>query len=84
MGPAGLGYYSLSDSIVAGQAVLVLERNCHFTPLKQKLGWLKRHCNDTGKLMAALINYVDYDNTKDPGSDDERSNKGKKSSNGKG
>src|SRR3989337_3409474 len=73
-----------SDSIAAGQAVLVLEKNCHFTPLKQKLGRLKRHCNDMEELMAALIKYADSDNTKDPGSDDEKSNKGKKNGNGKG
>ena len=34
--------------------------------------------------MAALIKYADSDNTKDLGSDDEKSNKGKKSGNGKG
>ena len=34
--------------------------------------------------MAALIKYADSDNTKDPGSDDEKSSKGKKSGNGKG
>ena len=27
-----------SDSIRAGQAVLILEKNCHFVPLKQKIG----------------------------------------------
>src|SRR3989337_1959321 len=32
-----------SDSIAAHQAVMILEKNCHFTPLKQKLGRLKRH-----------------------------------------
>src|SRR3989337_4551493 len=73
-----------SDSIAAGSAVLVLEKNCHFTPLKQKLGQLKHHCNDIGELMAALIKYADSDNTKDPGSNEEKSNKGKKSGNAKG
>src|SRR3989337_18705 len=72
-----------SDSIAAGSAVLVLEKNCHFTPLKQKLGRLKHHCKDMGELMAALIKYADSDTTKDLGSDDEKSNKGKKSGNGK-
>ena len=73
-----------SGSIAVGQAFLILEKNCHFTPLKQKLGRLKRYCNDMGELMAALIKYVDSDNTKDPGSDDEKSNKGKRGGNGKG
>ena len=73
-----------SDSIAVNQAVLVLEKNYHFTPLKQKLGQLKRHCNYMGELMTALNKYVDSDTTKDPGSDDEKSNKGKKSGNGKG
>ena len=31
-----------SESIGAAQAVLLLEKNCHFDPLKQKLGRLKR------------------------------------------
>ena len=34
--------------------------------------------------MAALIKYADSNNTKDPGSDEEKSSKGKKSDNGKG
>mgnify|MGYP007071364961 CR=1 FL=1 len=34
--------------------------------------------------MAALIKYADSDNTKDPGSNDEKSSKGKKNGNGKG
>nr|XP_040249637.1 vegetative cell wall protein gp1-like [Aegilops tauschii subsp. strangulata] len=37
-----------------------------------------------GELMTALIKYAGFDNTKDPGSDDEKSNEGKKSGNGKG
>ena len=73
-----------SDSIAAGQAVMILEKNCHFIPLKQKLWRLKCYCNDMGELMAALIKYADSDNTEDPGSDDEKSNKGRKSGNGKG
>ena len=47
-------------------------------PLKQKLGRLKRDCNDIGQLMAALIKYADSDSTKDPESDDEKAGKGKK------
>src|SRR3989337_3708409 len=73
-----------SDNINTGSAVLILEKNCRFLPLKQKLGRLKRHCNDMGELMTALIKYADSDNTKDPGSDEEKSNKGKKNDNGKG
>ena len=51
----------------------MLEKNCRFIPLKQKLGRLKRHCNDMGELMAALVKYADSDGTKDPDSEDERS-----------
>ena len=50
----------------------------------QKLGRLKRDCNDMGQLMAALVKYVDSDNTKDPESDDEKTGKGKKNGNAKG
>ena len=55
-----------SDSIYAGSAVLILEKKCRFIPLKQKLGRLKRHCNDMGELMEALIKYANSDSTKDP------------------
>src|SRR4051812_34952677 len=72
-----------SDNISAGSAVLMLEKKCHFLPLKQKLGRLKRHCNDMGELMAALFKYADSDSTKDPESDDEKTRKGKKSGNTK-
>ena len=71
------------DRINAGSAVIMLEKNCRFTPLKQKLGQLKRHCGDMGELMAALVKYADSDGTKDPESDDEKPGKGKKSSNTK-
>ena len=72
-----------SDNINASSAVLMLEKNCRFLPLKQKLGRLKRHCNDMGELMATLIKYADSDSTKDPESDDEKTGKGKKSGNTK-
>ena len=68
----------------AGSAVLMLEKNCRFMPLKQKLGRLKRYCNDMGQLMATLVKYADSDNTKDPESDDEKTGKGKKNGNAKG
>ena len=55
-----------------------------FLPLKQKLGRLKRDCNDMGQLMAALIKYADSGSTKDPGFDDEKTVKGKKNGNTKG
>ena len=55
-----------------------------FEPLKQKLGWLKSDCNDMGQLMAALVKYVDFDSTKVPVSDEEKTGKGKKNDNGKG
>ena len=51
-----------SDNINVGSAVL-MEKNFRFIPLKQKLGRLKRHCNDMGKLMAALVKYTDSDGT---------------------
>ena len=49
-----------------------------------KLGRLKRHCNDMGTLMAALVKYDDSDNTKDPDSDEEKPEKGKKNDGAKG
>ena len=73
-----------SDRINADSAVLMLENNCRFTPMKQKLGQLKRHSNDLGTLMAALVKYVDSDNTKDPDSDKEKQEKGKKNAGSKG
>ena len=73
-----------SDKMDAGSAVLMLEQNCRFAPLKMKLGRLKRDCNDMGTLMAALVKYADSDSTKDPASDDEKTGKGKKNGNGKG
>ena len=73
-----------SDNMNAGSAVLMLEKNCHFLPLKQKLGRLKRDCNDMGQLMAALIKYADSDSTKDPESDHEKTGKGMKNGNAEG
>ena len=52
--------------------------------LNMKLGRLKCHCNDMGTLMAALVKYVDSDSTKDPESDDEKPEKGKKNGGTKG
>ena len=73
-----------SDKMDVGSAVLMLEKNCHFEPLKQKPGRLKRDCNDMGQLMAALVKYADSDSTKDLVSDEEKTGKGKKNGNGKG
>ena len=67
-----------SDSINAGSAVLMLEKNCRFLPLKHKLGRLKRHCNDMGELMADLVKYADSDSTKHPDSDEVKAGKGEK------
>src|SRR4051812_4957354 len=72
-----------SDHINANTTVLTLEGNCRFAPLKLKLGRLKRHCNDMGTLMAALVKYAENDSTKDPESDDDKTGKGKKSGNAK-
>ena len=66
-----------SDKMDAGSAVLMLEKNCHFEPLRQKLGRLKRDCKDMGTLMAALVKYADSDSTKDPASDDEKTGREK-------
>ena len=73
-----------SDKMDAGSTILMLEKNCRFEPLKQKLGRLKRDCNDRGQPMAALTKYVDSDSTKDPASDGEKTRKGEKNDNGKG
>ena len=62
----------------------MLENNCRFMPLKQKLGRLKHHCNDMGTHMAAFVKYSDSDRTKDPESDDEKPGKGRKNGNAKG
>ena len=73
-----------ADRITAGQAIITLERNCRFKSLKEKLGRIKHHCNDLGTLMAALVKYADSDNTKDPDSDNEKPEKGKKNGGAKG
>ena len=58
-----------SDGITAAQAVLILEQNCHYEPLVQKLGRLKRKVQDMGELMDTLTRYAEADDTKDPGED---------------
>ena len=73
-----------SDRINADTAVVTLEGNCRFGPLKLKLGRMKRQCTDMGTLMAALVKYADSDSTKDPESDDDKTGKGKRNSNSKG
>ena len=55
-----------SDKMDAGSAVLILEQNCRFEPLKMKVGRLKREGPDMGQLMAALVKYANSDSTKDP------------------
>src|SRR3954471_4277120 len=70
-----------SDRINADTAVINLEGNCRFGPLKLKLGRMKRHCNDIGTLMAVLVKYADSDSTKDPESDDDKAGNEKKNSN---
>ena len=72
------------DKMDDGSVVLMLEKNYRFEPLKQKLGRLKRDCNDMGQLMAALVKYANSDSTKDPESYDEKTGKGKKNDNAKG
>lgn len=63
-----------SDGITAAQAVLILEQNCHYEPLVQKLGRLKRKVQDMGELMDTLTRYAKADNTKDPGEDGGKAN----------
>src|SRR6187399_3054991 len=41
-----------SNSINPSTAIVTLEGNCRFEPLRLKLGRLKRDCNDMGKLMS--------------------------------
>ena len=67
-----------SDKMDADSAVLMLEQNCRFVPLKMKLGRLKRDCTVMGTLMAALVKYADSDSTKHPDSDEEKAGKGEK------
>ena len=78
------GILHSSDRINIDSAIIMLQGNCRFQSLKLKLGRLKRHCNDMGALMAALVKYADSDNTKDPDSDNERPEKGKKNGGAKG
>ena len=47
-----------SNRINADSAVLMLENNCHFTPLKQKLGRIKHHCNDMGTMMGLWLSIL--------------------------
>ena len=73
-----------SDRLNADTAVLTLEGNCWFTPLKLKLGRLKHHYNDMAMLMETLVKYADSDSTKDPESKDEKLGKGKKNGSANG
>jgi hypothetical protein len=63
-----------------------LEKACHYEPLTQKLGQLKRSVKDMGELMNALTKYAESDPTKDPGVDEPEvpDTKGKKPVGGKG
>ena len=72
-----------SERINADSAILTLEGNCRFEPLKLKLGRMKRFYNDMETLMAALVKYADSDSTKDPELNDDEAGKGKKNSNSK-
>ncbi|KAI5003407.1 hypothetical protein ZWY2020_030567 [Hordeum vulgare] len=68
----------LSDGITAAQAVLILEQNCHYEPLVQKLGRLKQKVQDMGELMDTLTRYAEADDTKDPGEDGGKTNSPRK------
>ncbi|KAI4997557.1 hypothetical protein ZWY2020_052899 [Hordeum vulgare] len=67
-----------SDGITAAQAVLILEQNCHYEPLVQKLGRLKHKVQDMGELMDTLTRYTEADDTKDPGEDGSKANSPRK------
>lgn len=73
----------LFDSIIVAQAVLILEKNCHFQPLVQKHGCFKRKVHDRD-LMDVLTRYAESNNTKDSGSYEDISGEGKKHDNSKG
>ena len=77
IGPVKLQISSTPRMALAAQAVLILEKNCHFHRLIQKLGRLKRTFMDMGELMDVLTRYVESDTIKDPNQDDDHTNKGK-------
>ena len=58
--------------------MLILEQNCHYEPLVQKLGRLKRKVQDMGELMDTLTRYAEADDTKDPGEDGGKANSPRK------
>ncbi|KAI4971194.1 hypothetical protein ZWY2020_002108 [Hordeum vulgare] len=67
-----------SKGISAAQAVLILEKNCHYEPLVLKLGRLKQKVQDMGELMDPLTTYAESDDTKDPGEGDDKTGAAKK------
>ena len=73
-----------SDGISAAQAVLILEKNCHYQPLVLKLGRLKRKVQDMGELMDTLTRYAESDDTKDPGKDDDKISTARRGESSKG
>ncbi|KAI4977249.1 hypothetical protein ZWY2020_054880 [Hordeum vulgare] len=73
-----------SDGISAAQAVLILEKNCHYEPLVLKLGRLKRKVQDMGELMDTLTRYAESDDTKDPGEDDDKASTTRRGDSSKG
>ena len=60
--------------------MLILEKNCHYEPLVLKLGRLKRKVQDMGELMDTLTRYVESDDTKDPGEDDDKGSTSRRAS----
>ncbi|KAI4993484.1 hypothetical protein ZWY2020_007797 [Hordeum vulgare] len=67
-----------SDGITVAQAVLILEQNCHYEPLVQKLGLLKRKIQDMGELMDTLTRCAEADDTKYPREDGGKANSPRK------
>ncbi|KAI5012936.1 hypothetical protein ZWY2020_025202 [Hordeum vulgare] len=72
-----------SNGITAAQALLILEQNCHYEPLVQKLGRLKRKVQDMGELMDTLTRYAEAYDTKDPGEDGGKANSPRKAKSSK-
>ncbi|KAI4996405.1 hypothetical protein ZWY2020_051190 [Hordeum vulgare] len=73
-----------SDGISVAQAVLILEKNCHYEPLVLKLGKLKRKVHDMRELMDTLTRYAKSDDTKDPGEDDDKFSTARRGESSKG
>ncbi|KAI4988015.1 hypothetical protein ZWY2020_029645 [Hordeum vulgare] len=73
-----------SDGISVAQAVLILEKICHFEPLVLKLGRLKHKVQDMGELMDTLTRYAESDDTKHHGEYDDKVSTARRGESSKG